>query len=146
MVQLPVMRPGKSIDEIAVGEKAATTKTISEADVLLFAELTGDRNPVHVDEEYARQSVFGTRIAHGSFTTALISAVLGMQLPGLGTIAYKSRCRFRYPVYLGDTITATVEAVEKNPAKNLVKFKCSWTNQTGIVVAEGEAVVMPPRK
>ena len=140
------MQTGKSIDEIAIGDKASTTRTISEADVLLFAELTNDRNPVHIDEEYARQSMFGTRIAHGSYTTALISAVLGMQLPGLGTIAYESRCRFRYPVYLGDTITAAVEAVEIIPAKNLVKFKCSWTNQTGIVVADGEAVVMPPRK
>jgi 3-hydroxybutyryl-CoA dehydratase len=140
------MQTGKSIDEIAIGEKASATRTISEADVLLFAELTNDRNPVHIDEEYARQSIFGTRIAHGSFTTALVSAVLGMQLPGLGTIAYESRCRFRYPVYLGDTITATVEAVEKKPAKNLVTFKCSWTNQTGIIVADGEAVVMPPRK
>ena len=140
------MQPGKSIDEIAIGDKASITKTISEADVLLFAELTGDRNPVHIDEEYARQSIYGARIAHGSFTTALISSVLGMQLPGLGTIAYESRCRFRYPVYLGDTITATVEAIEINPVKNLVKFKCSWTNQTGIVVVDGEAVVMPPRK
>ena len=140
------MKPGKSIDEIAMGEKASVTRTISEADVLQFADLTGDRNPVHIDEEYARQGMFGARIAHGSFTTALISGVLGMQLPGLGTIAYESRCRFRYPVYFGDTITATVEVVEKNPAKNLVKFKCSWTNQTGIVVADGEAVVMPPRK
>jgi len=140
------MKPGKSIDEIAMGEKASVTRTISEADVLQFADLTGDRNPVHIDEEYARQSMFGMRIAHGSFTTALISGVLGMQLPGLGTIAYESRCRFRYPVYFGDTITATVEAVEKNQAKNLVKFKCSWTNQSGVVVADGEAVVMPPRK
>ena len=140
------MKPGKSIDEIAMGEKASVTRTISEADVLQFADLTGDRNPVHIDEEYARQSMFGARIAHGSFTTALISGVLGMQLPGLGTIAYESRCRFRYPVYFGDTITATVEVVEKNQAKNLVKFKCSWTNQTGVVVADGEAVVMPPRK
>jgi len=129
------MKPGKSIDEIAMGEKASVTRTISEADVLQFADLTGDRNPVHIDEEYARQSMFGMRIAHGSFTTALISGVLGMQLPGLGTIAYESRCRFRYPVYFGDTITATVEAVEKNQAKNLVKFKCSWTNQSGVVVA-----------
>ena len=140
------MQPGKSIDEITMGEKASVTRTVTEADVLQFADLTGDRNPVHIDEEYARQSMFGARIAHGSFTTALISGVLGMQLPGLGTIAYESRCRFRYPVYFGDTITATVEAVEKNPAKNLVKFKCSWTNQTGVVVADGEAVVMPPRK
>jgi 3-hydroxybutyryl-CoA dehydratase len=140
------MRPGKSIDEIAMGEKASVTRTISEADVLQFADLTGDRNPVHIDEEYARQSMFGARVAHGSFTTALISGVLGMQLPGLGTIAYESRCRFRYPVYFGDTITATVEVVEKNQAKNLVKFKCSWTNQSGVVVADGEAVVIPPRK
>jgi acyl dehydratase len=140
------MRPGKSIDEIAIGEKASVTRTISEADILQFADLTGDRNPMHIDEEYARQSMFGARIAHGSFTTALISGVLGMQLPGLGTIAYESRCRFRYPVYFGDTITATVEVVEKNQAKNLVKFKCSWTNQSGVVVADGEAVVIPPRK
>ena len=140
------MRPGKSIDEIAIGEKASVTRTISEADILQFADLTGDRNPMHIDEEYARQSMFGMRIAHGSFTTALISGVLGMQLPGLGTIAYESRCRFRYPVYFGDTITATVEVVEKNQAKNLVKFKCSWTNQSGVVVADGEAVVIPPRK
>lgn len=140
------MQPGKSIDEIAIGDKASFTKTISESDVYQFAGITGDLNPLHVNEEYARQTIFGTRIAHGSLTASLVSTVLGTQLPGLGSIAYESHCRFRQPVHFGDTITATVEAVEKNESRNIVKFRCTWTNQSGILVADGEAVVLPPRK
>lgn len=138
------MQRGKTIREIALGETASFTKTITETDVYLFAGIIGDLNPVHVNEEYAKQSRFGRRIVHGALTSSLVSTVLGTMLPGLGTILLETNQRFKRPVYFGDTITATVEAVEKWEDKNIVVFKCTWTNQQGVVVTEGEAKVMPP--
>ena len=140
------MHESKSIEEISLGEKVAYSKTFTEEDVIKFAEATGDFNPIHFDEEYAGQTIFGARIVHGSLTISLASAALGMKLPGLGTIAYEIQCRFRQAVYLGDTVTVMAEAIEKNEARNLITFQCTWTNQTGIVVATGRAMVMPPRK
>lgn len=139
------MQRGKTINEIAIGETASFSKTITETDVYLFAGIIGDLNPLHVNEEYARQSRFGRRLAHGALTSSLVSSVLGTMLPGLGTILVETRQRFKRPVYFGDTITATVEAIEKLEEKNIVVFKCTWTNQEGVVVTEGEAKVMPPR-
>src|SRR5438552_18664432 len=104
------MQLGKSVHEIQIGEKASVTKTFSESDVYQFAALTGDSNPVHTDEEYALQTIFGTRIVHGSLTASLLSAVLGMHLPGLRTIPYSSPCPFRQPLHFGASITATVYA------------------------------------
>jgi acyl dehydratase len=139
------MQRGKTINEIAIGETASFTKTITETDVYLFAEIVGDLNPLHVNEEYAKQSRFGRRLVHGALTSSLVSSVLGTMLPGLGTILVETWQRFRRPVYFGDTITATVEAIEKLEGKNIVVFKCTWTNQEGDVVTEGEAKVMPPQ-
>jgi len=140
------MQRGKTINEIKLGETASFTKTITETDVYLFAGIIGDLNPLHINEEYAKQSIFKHRVAHGALTSSLISSVLGMMLPGLGTILVETRQRFKRPVYLGDTITATVEAIEKLEGKNIVVFKCTWTNQQGVVVSDGEAKVMPPRE
>lgn len=140
------MRLGKTINEINVGDSASFSKTISETDVYLFAGITGDLNPVHVNEEFARKTVFGKRIAHGGITTSLIAPVLGTILPGLGTVALETSCRFKAPVYPGDTITASANVIEKNEAKNQVRMKLKWMNQEGRLVAEGEAVVLPPKE
>jgi acyl dehydratase len=140
------MYASKSIEEIVLGEKISYSRTFTEEEVQKFAEATGDFNPIHFDPEYAANSFFGARVVHGSLTTSLASAALGTRLPGLGTIAYEIHCRFRQAVYLGDTVTVTAEVIEKNESRNLVTFDCVWTNQSGIVVASGQAVVMPPRK
>ena len=96
---------GKTYDEIQIGEKASFTKTISETDVYLFAGISGDFNPLHVDEEYAKKTQFKKRIAHGGLAASLLAGVLGMKLPGLGTLALEVIQKFRNPVYFGDTVT-----------------------------------------
>ena len=137
---------GKTVDELVIGEKASFSKTISESDVYLFAGICGDFNPLHVNEEYAKRIIFGRRVAHGALITSLAFPVMGTKLPGLGTIAVEVSTRYRAPVYIGDTVTATCEVVEKKPDANLVKMNLTWTKQDGTVVAEGEALVMPPPK
>jgi acyl dehydratase len=135
---------GKSYDDLIIGEEASFSKTITETDVYLFAGISGDFNPVHVNEEYARQTPFKTRIAHGALPQSLIAPVLGMKLPGPGTIVVEIRCRFKAPTYFGDTITAKAIVCEKIPEKRRVTMTLVWTNQRGETVAEGEAVVIPP--
>ena len=137
---------GKSYDELEIGEKASFTKTITETDVYLFAGISGDFNPLHLNEEYAKQTRFGARIAHGALPQSLIAPVMGMQLPGMGTILVEVTTRFRAPTYFGDTITATARVAEKLEDKKWVKMALTWTNQRGEVIAEGEAVVIPPSK
>jgi 3-hydroxybutyryl-CoA dehydratase len=137
---------GKSYDQLRIGEEASFTKTITETDVYLFAGISGDFNPMHVNEAFARQTPFKTRIAHGGLPQSLIAPVLGMKLPGLGTIAVEISCRFKAPVFFGDTITAAARVVEKIEKKQWVRMALSWTNQHGTAIAEGEAVVMPPSK
>ncbi len=137
---------GLSYDELDVGMKASFTKTITETDVYLFAGISGDFNPMHVNEEFAKLTPFGTRIAHGALPQSLIAPVLGMRLPGLGTIALEVTTRFKAPTFFGDTITATAEVVEKLEEKKRVRMRLLWTNQRGETVATGEALVMPPPK
>lgn len=137
-------RLGKSYEELSIGEEASFTKTITETDVVLFAGISGDFNPLHMDEMFARRSVFGARIAHGALAQALIAPVLGMQLPGLGTIAVEVSCRFRAPTFFGDTITATARVAEKLEDRRQVRMALHWVNQRGERVAVGEAVVIPP--
>jgi 3-hydroxybutyryl-CoA dehydratase len=136
---------GKTLAELAVGMAASTTKTYSEWDILTFAAVTGDINPAHVDEAFAQESVFQGKVAHGLLTASLISAILGTQLPGPGTIYLGQDLRFRRPVRIGDTITATVEVTELIAEKNLARLKTTCANQRGEVVLEGTAVVMPPQ-
>ncbi|ABZ93599.1 Acyl dehydratase [Leptospira biflexa serovar Patoc strain 'Patoc 1 (Ames)'] len=135
---------GKNFSEIQMGEKASFTKTISESDVYLFAGISGDFNPLHVDEEYAKKTIFGTRIAHGGLAASLLAPVLGMKLPGLGTVALETTTKFRKPVYFGDTITCLVEVVGKLDRLKAIKMKIVWTNQKGEVVSKGETLVIPP--
>lgn len=138
--------PSLFYEEIAVGDSAEVTKTLSEADVYLFAGITGDLNPAHVNEEWAKQTVFKRRIAHGILVCGLISRVLGNQLPGPGTIYISQKVRFLHPVFFGDTITARVEVVEKIDKKKRVVLSTVCYNQDQTTVIEGEAIVSPPRK
>lgn len=135
---------GKTKDEMMVGDFAEFSKTISESDVYLYAGLTGDMNPAHINEPYAAKTFFKGRIAHGMLSAGLISAVLGMQLPGPGTIYLSQSLRFMAPVKIGDTVTARAEVVEIGE-KNKVRMKTTCTNQDGTVVLDGEAMVSPPK-
>ncbi|MBW1730939.1 MAG: MaoC family dehydratase [Deltaproteobacteria bacterium] len=136
---------GKSYEELEIGEEASFTKTITETDVYLFAGISGDFNPLHVNEEYAKNTPFKQRIAHGALPQSLIAPVLGMKLPGLGTIAVEITTRFKAPTYSRDTITATARIVKKIEDKKWVRMTLTWTNQRRETIAEGEAVVIPPR-
>jgi 3-hydroxybutyryl-CoA dehydratase len=135
---------GKSYDELQIGEEASFTKTITETDVYLFAGISGDFNPMHVNEEFAKMTPFKTRIAHGALSQSLIAPVLGTKLPGLGTVAVEISCRFKAPTFFGDTITAKAKVSEKMEKKRWVRMALTWTNQRGETIADGEAVVIPP--
>jgi 3-hydroxybutyryl-CoA dehydratase len=128
-----------------VGDRDSFTKTVTEDDVNTFARLIGDFNPLHVDEEYARNSRFGRRIAHGALTAGLISAVLGNKLPGTGSIYLHQEIDFLAPVYLGDTITATAEVISWRPDKRIITLQTDCHNQDGKQVATGKAVLMMDR-
>lgn len=130
------------IDEIHAGDAAEMAKTVTESDITLFAGVTGDFNPVHVDAVAAERSVFGGRIAHGMLSAGFISAVLGMRLPGPGSIYLSQTLRFTKPVRIGDTVTARVEVLEVIAAKRRVRLATTCRNQNGETVVEGEAVVM----
>lgn len=137
---------GKSINEITMGEKASFQKTITESDVYMYAGITGDLNPVHINDEHAKASMFKERIAHGMLTAGFISAVLGLQLPGPGTIYMSQSIRFTAPVRIGDTVKAEAEVIEIIEEKNRITLKTVCTNQRGEEVLVGQAMVMPPKK
>ena len=134
-----------NIEQFSVGQSASFAKTITEHDVYTFAGVTGDFNPAHVDETYAAATSFKKRIAHGMLSAGFISAVLGMYLPGPGTIYLGQELKFTKPVRIGDTVTATATVVEKDEAKNRLKLETICTNQNGDVVIKGFATVMPPK-
>lgn len=140
------MIQGKTIDQIDIGDSASFQKTISETDVYLFAGITGDYNPAHLNDIEAKNTIFGERIAHGLLSAGLISAVLGVQLPGPGTIYLGQDLKFLKPVKFGDTITAIVEVIEKNEDKNILKLKTKCVNQHNEDVITGVATVMPRKK
>ncbi len=137
---------GKTYEELDIGNESFFSKTVSETDVYLFAGISGDFNPLHVNEQYARTTPFGARVAHGPLTQSLAFPLLGTKLPGLGTIAIEVSTRFKAPVYIGDTITVTGRVVEKIEKKKWVQISLMWRNQKAEVVAEGSATVSPPRK
>ena len=136
---------GKTIYELKVGEAAEFTKTISESDIYVYAGVTGDLNPAHINEEYAKNTFFKTRIAHGMLMAGLISTVVGNKLPGPGTIYVKQELNFLAPVRIGDTITARIEVAEIIAEKNRVRLKTSCASQDGTTVLDGEALVSPPK-
>ncbi len=137
---------GKSINEICIGDEASFAKTISETDVYMFGGITGDLNPAHFNQEQAKETFFKDRIAHGMLVGSLFSTCFGMYLPGPGAIYLGQELKFTKPVYFGDTITATVKAIEKDEVKNRVTFECIATNQKGETVILGKAKLMPPKK
>ena len=122
---------------VEIGLKRSQARTISAADIDTFADLSGDHNPVHMDEEFGKKTVFGGRIAHGVISLGLLSAAMA-QLPGLPIFMSQS-VRFLKPVRIGDTITASAEVIDMRPDKGIVTLKNTCTNQKGVVVIEGEA-------
>ena len=131
---------------LQVGRSAEVSKTITDADIEAFAALTGDRNPVHLDDEYAARSRFGRRIAHGMIGASLLSAVIANELPGRGSVYLSQSLRFTAPVYPGDTVTARVTVTRLREDKPVVTLETVCTNQRGERVIEGEAVVLASRQ
>ena len=127
------------------GDSAEITKIIEQADVDAFADLTGDHNPVHVDEEFAKTTRFGRRIAHGMLTASLISSVLANKLPGEGSVYLGQTLEFKAPVFPGDEITARVTVKEIREDKPIVKLETLCINQRGEIVIRGEATVLVHR-
>jgi 3-hydroxybutyryl-CoA dehydratase len=136
---------GKTIEELKIGDTARFSKTVSESDVYLFAGVTGDLNPAHVDEDYAQGTFFKTRIAHGMLSASFISTVIGTMLPGPGTVYMRQEVSFLAPVKFGDTITAVVEVAEIMADKKRARLKTYCLNQENTTVVDGEALVSPPR-
>lgn len=131
--------------ELEVGQKASFQRTVGERDIQLFAEVSGDRNPVHLDAEYAAGTLFKERIAHGMLSGALISAAIATTLPGPGTIYLGQNLRFTRPVKIGDQLTVELEVLEKLP-KNRARIGTRVLNQNGEAVVEGEAEVLAPKQ
>lgn len=134
----------KTFEELAVGDKAEITRTLQRQDIELFAVMSGDVNPAHVDEDFAKSDMFRKVIAHGMWGGALISAVLGTELPGPGTIYLNQSLSFRKPVGLGDTVTVTVTVKSKHPENKRVLLDCLCVNQAGETVITGDAEVIAP--
>lgn len=137
---------GKSVNELRRGDQAEFSKTIAESDIYLYAGITGDFNPAHVNQAYAEKTFFKSRIAHGLLSAGLISTIIGTILPGPGTIYLKQELNFIAPVYIGDTITAFVEVLDINVSKNRVLLKTICRNQENKLIIEGQALVSPPKK
>ncbi len=133
------------IEDLKPGMSESFTKTVSERDVQLFGEVSGDTNPMHFDEAYAKTTIFKGRIAHGVLSLSYLSAVLGMKMPGPGTIFLSQTTRFKAPVRIGDTVTAICTVREVFPEKRRVIFDCVC-KVGDTVVCEGEAVVMTPSR
>ncbi|MGD0051334.1 MAG: MaoC family dehydratase [Vulcanimicrobiaceae bacterium] len=131
----------KPFEAFAVGDRAEFSKTITDADILLFAGVSGDQYPLHVDAEYARDTRFGQRAAHGMLTASLISTVNGLLLQRPGGIFVEQTLHFRRPVFIGDTLTASAEVVEVLPARRRLRARTTIANQRGDVVVEGIAVL-----
>jgi 3-hydroxybutyryl-CoA dehydratase len=132
-------------EDLEVGMAERLSKTISSADVVGFAEITGDRNPIHLSEHFAAKTPFGTRIAHGLYTAGLISAVLGTRLPGPGAIYVSQTLNFRAPVKIGDTVEVEVVVAELEPERRRARLSCACT-VAGEVVLDGEALVKVPSR
>lgn len=134
---------GKTFDQIEIGDSASHIRTISAEDIDLYAKITDDYNPVHMDEEYAKRTVFGGRIAHGTITLGLSAPVIGMKLPGQGCALISISSDFIRPVKIGDTITAFAEVIAKDAGKRVIELSLKFTNQRNEDVAVGSARVKP---
>ncbi|MBU0799781.1 MAG: MaoC family dehydratase [Alphaproteobacteria bacterium] len=134
-----------NFNDINVGDKSSQTKTVTQNDINDFAKVSGDHNPVHLSEEFAKATQFGGIIAHGMLAVSYISTVLGTQYPGAGSIFMgMNNVQFLGPVRPGDTITTTVTVTEKHASKPIVKFACECVNQDGHIVVKADAVVRAP--
>ena len=131
-------------DEVTVGRASERSHTVTDADVVRFAEATGDDNPLHLDDAAAATTMFKGRIAHGMLSAGYVSAAIGTQLPGFGAVYVSQTLHFRRPVRIGDTITTRVEVVERWPAERRARLVTTCINQRGKVVVDGEAVVLLP--
>lgn len=127
--------------ELKIGDKGSLSKTVSESDIYTFAGVTGDFNPIHVNEEFAKGTMFKGRIAHGMLSAGFISAVLGTIMPGPTNVYMSQELLFKAPVRIGDTVTATCELVEKVEEKKRLIFRTTVTNQEGVLVIDGTAKV-----
>ncbi len=136
---------GYFLEDLKVGMSASYAKTVTEADVVLFAGISGDTNPVHLNEEFAKETMFQGRIAHGMLSASFISTVLGTKLPGPGAIYLSQNLKFRAPVRAGDTVsaTATITDIVAEKKRVVMQTTCSVRNQ---IVLEGEAIVMVPAR
>lgn len=130
---------------VTIGATASRTRQITDEHVRAFADICGDTNSIHLDDAYAATTPFGRRIAHGMLTASLISAVIGNDLPGVGTIYLGQDLKFKAPVFIGDTVTATVEIVKYREDKRIATLRTVCTKADGTVVIEGEAVVIAPQ-
>jgi 3-hydroxybutyryl-CoA dehydratase len=138
-----------NFDDFNVGDSATVQKTTSDDTVQQFADLTGDFNPLHVNEEFAAQSMFKRRLVHGAFSSGLISTVIGMKLPGPGALYLDQYCKFKKPVFIGDTLTAKATVIDKilkekegKPPMKLLILETIVTNQKDEIVTEGKATIM----
>ncbi|MBU5668313.1 MaoC family dehydratase [Peptoniphilus sp. MSJ-1] len=131
----------KMYDEIKIGDEASISKVITDEDIVKFSEVSLDKNPLHLDDEFAEKTIFGKRIAHGFLGASLISAVLGTKLPGINTIYMSQSLKFLAPVFIGDELTATVKASKKRDDKNMITFETTVVNQDDKKVISGEAIV-----
>ena len=131
--------------ELALGQSASLTKTITDEDVVAFARVSLDDNPIHLDEDFAKTTRFGRRIAHGMIAASLVSAAIGTKLPGQGTVYLSQSLAFKAPVFLGDTVTSTVTVKHLREDKPVVTLETVVTRDDGTVVLVGEAVVLAPR-
>jgi len=135
---------GRTADELAVGDRASVTKVVSDTDIYLYIGMTGDFNPLYTDETFAAANRYQGRVAPGALTAGLVVAVVSTKLPGAGSILESEDLRFVAPVRPGDTITAFAEVVEVIASRGRVRLSTVCKNQDGVVVLEGEVVVLPP--
>ncbi|MBC7811469.1 MAG: MaoC family dehydratase [Burkholderiales bacterium] len=131
--------------DLSIGAHSSRTRRVTAADVAAFAQVSGDTNPVHLDPAYAAETQFGRCIAHGMFSAALISAVLGNDLPGPGSLYISQTLQFKAPVYIDDEITANVEVTAYRERSRVTTLHTTCTNQNGVLVLDGEAVVIAPK-
>jgi len=142
---MPASVVGHYIEDLTIGQSASYTRTITEADIQQFGAVSGDLNPLHFDEEYAKTTIFKGRIAHGMLSVSFLSTVLGTQLPGAGSIFLGATIRFKAPVRIGDTVVATCTLREINTQKGRVTFDC-LCKVGDTVVVEGDAMVKVPSR
>jgi len=135
-----------TLARLTVGQTYETSFAITADLIEGFSRVTGDYNPIHLDEDYARQTIFEKRVAQGMLGAGLLSGVLGCQFPGIGTVYLSQTLKFLKPVFIGDEITLRLEVLEIINAKNRVRLETEFTNQKGEAVITGEAVVMPPHQ